>query len=576
MLESLRLLPKAWYLGNTTVRSPYRIKFALRALNSSGFLIGKGNENETKFAKFLDDSGIVRLQRLDEDPNADVSDMGRKWRSCLVQLGFIYPEEETLSEFNFSFQAFSITKIGKKLIEVQNLSSEQECFLRVLLGQQLPSPVEKFKSNINFNPLRLVLGVIKELELRTEEPKIDKNEMAAIVQTIPSETHIKEAVDAIIRFRHEELNLNGNSRKRFQRDLIDEASQRLESQNSDTLLDYADTNFRYLKLSGLFVSNGQGISISPFKESLVKQILAIPFVYKESRDYLQMFWDGAIIPTDNQAIAIQNIQNLANIISTNFHETVDLPELSGRNIQELNQIKNNLEETILKSRELEYANEQVNQWQEIVEYMLALQNPNRNPKIPSGEAPAYLEWIFWRVFLAIDSLLNKPWEARRFEVDDNFLPRFTAPGGGPDMIFEFENFVIIVEVTLTQSSRQEAVEGEPVRRHVANLVELYPTKSVYCIFIANKVDTNTAETFRIGIWYKENDEPIGLSIVPFTLAQFTTLFRNAYQSNKKIQPSKLEDLILRCKAGNTQPAPSWKKHISQEINRAMISSSDIN
>jgi len=64
-------------------------------------------------------------------------------------------------------------------------------------------------------------------------------------------------------------------------------------------------------------------------------------------------------------------------------------------------------------------------------------------------------------------LVNKPWDARRFKIDQDFLPVGTAPGNGPDIVFEFDDMVVVVEVTLTSSSRQEAAEGEPVRRHVA-------------------------------------------------------------------------------------------------------------
>ena len=51
------------------------------------------------------------------------------------------------------------------------------------------------------------------------------------------------------------------------------------------------------------------------------------------------------------------------------------------------------------------------------------------------------------------------------------MPIGCAPGNGPDLIFEFENYVLVAEVTLTDSSRQEAAEGEPVRRHVAELLK---------------------------------------------------------------------------------------------------------
>src|SRR5260363_162151 len=120
----------------------------------------------------------------------------------------------------------------------------------------------------------------------------------------------------------------------------------------------------------------------------------------------------------------------------------------------------------------------------------------------------------WRAFLAINSLLNKPFDARRFKIAQDFLPVCTAPGNGPALLFEFDDYVIAVEVTLTDNSRQEASEGEPVRRHVADLAVHYaecPGKPVYGLFIANRIDSNTAETFRIGVWYTRNDVKMQLN-----------------------------------------------------------------
>lgn len=124
-------------------------------------------------------------------------------------------------------------------------------------------------------------------------------------------------------------------------------------------------------------------------------------------------------------------------------------------------------------------------------------------------------------------------ETRRFPIDDDFHPRHTAPGGGPDLLFEFDDFVLVVEVTLTGSSRQVVAEGESVRRHVADIKE-NTSKAVYAVFIAPTIDNNTAETFRIGVWYRGDDEDY-VNIVPLTLGQFRKmielLINNRYPPN---------------------------------------------
>ena len=185
-------------------------------------------------------------------------------------------------------------------------------------------------------------------------------------------------------------------------------------------------------------------------------------------------------------------------------------------------------------------------------------------KVPKSEAAAYLEWILWRAFLAIDHTVNKPYEARGFNIDQDYLPVGTAPGGGPDMIFEFEDYVIVVEVTMSTNSRQEAMEGEPVRRHVADIV-MESKKPVYGVFIANKIDSNTAETFRIGVWYNQKDERLALKIVPFTLEQFSEYFKYMFSSNKS-KPEYFLNLFEKCfNSKDSKDGPAWKKEINEIV-----------
>jgi hypothetical protein len=123
----------------------------------------------------------------------------------------------------------------------------------------------------------------------------------------------------------------------------------------------------------------------------------------------------------------------------------------------------------------------------------------------------------------------------------------------------------VVEVTLTTSSRQEAAEGEPVRRHVAiekARVLSESGKRVYGLFIAGVIDNNTAETFRIGVWYN-GDNPEFINIVPLTLEQFTKImirFRNRWFAVKQ-----LRDMLDECLITRNAHAPAWKEAIGQYV-----------
>jgi hypothetical protein len=160
---------------------------------------------------------------------------------------------------------------------------------------------------------------------------------------------------------------------------------------------------------------------------------------------------------------------------------------------------------------------------------------------------------------------NKPYEVRGFRIDSDFFPVSAAGGGKGDLYCEFDNFTILTEVTMSTSSRQEAMEGEPVRRHVSDAVLKYD-KTVYGMFIAVRIDTNTAETFRHGVWYAKGDEYQRLSIVPFTLAQFQKYFELMF-TTKQAEPEKLVELIAQCsKKRDMMEAPAWKEYIDSIVN----------
>ncbi|MCQ2445808.1 MAG: AlwI family type II restriction endonuclease, partial [Clostridia bacterium] len=337
-----------------------------------------------------------------------------------------------------------------------------------------------------------------------------------------------------------------------------------------TFNDYADMNIRYLKATGMVQARGKGIALIPEKHALAEALSHNLISSQSLLEIYRSLCNGPALPTDNAIVAYQVLEDLLRQIQdygiaySITGKPLDTPA-------QINHVRYEIESLIFEKKEEIYAREQAEQWQEIAAYMdLIASRQDRLVRgsleinVPRAEAPAYLEWSLWRAFLAIDCLSNKPYEVRRFNIDQDFLPVSTAPGNGPDLIAEFEDCVVVIEVTLSESSRQEAMEGEPVRRHVADLM-LHYEKPVYGLFIANKVDSNTAETFRIGIWYTRDDERLALHIVPFTLAQFSALFKTLFTAGNP-NPRKIIQLMNDCECYRARfGAPEWKKIIADTV-----------
>lgn len=560
---------RPWHLGNTTVRSPFRLRDGLVALSTSSLQGNlRGEEQERAFRRLLGEHGIVELG------DDDTYSVGRKWRSALNKLGFLYPEVPPASGIPQSEigPIDMITPNGWRLIRADTVPAMQECFLRALAAHYIPSALErKFDFSV-FSPLRHTLAIMLELEKQTGESRLNFVEMAIVVQLTSSDESLADIVAQVLDLRARRL-ASPNKRK-FDRQER-EAAAVLHGYAAGTFNDYADTNLRYLKATGLVQSKGRGLSLVPEKHVFVEKLIQDTGIPDSDRSYFITLCNGAKLPTDNKDSALAVLDDLLQQL-----EKRGIPfDATGKPTEtpaDIALIRHQIEGLLSERNEEEYAARQAVEWEEIAAYMeLIITRKGKKTlsngediEVPQAEAPAYFEWVLWRAFLAINSLANKPYEARRFKIDQDFLPVGTAPGNGPDLIFEFHDFVIVVEVTLTDNSRQEAAEGEPVRRHVADLVSHYGEQSgkpVYGLFIANRIDSNTAETFRIGVWFTRTDDKMRLDIIPVTLAQFKAFFEALFTAGR-VEVGLIRELLDLC--GGLRPAheaPSWKREIGAAI-----------
>ena len=557
-----------WYFGNTTVRSPFRLRDGLIALSKANL---EGNLHGTPQEKELI-RALVNLEVINSIGD-DTYSVGRKWRSALNKMGFLIPQlMGSLKPYQLELGAAdTISENGLRLMRADTVIGWQECYLRSIAAYFIPSPNDaKIKGIQHFSPLRYILKIMIGLATKTGDSTLNFIELAAIVQCTTPADDIETTLDEILKLRsHRKLS---DSKRKFDKGLY-EALAKLHSYKLSTFRDYADLNIRYLKATGLFHSKGKGLSLSDEKKVLIDKLLLDVPQYPGDLNYLKQLCAGAKLPFDNQNDALVVLSDLVERLKQKG-EGFDLTNEKLDNPADIAIVRHKIEERLSQLYEIEFANKQVSQVVEIIEY-LNLIVTNKSTKeldsgiiieIPSAEKPAYFEWVIWRAFLAMNSLVNHPWESRQFKIDQDFYPISHASGGRPDLVFEFQDMILIVEVTLTSSSRQEAAEGEPVRRHVAKYAEEHIStgKYVFGLFIAIKIDTNTANTFRLGEWYLKDDRKINLHIVPVCLADFNYLF-----SKFSHAPSSLiliiKQLLMRCRMESNRDAPEWKRLISQLI-----------
>ena len=555
-----------WQIGNTGVRNPMRIQDALRVYSESN-LVGKirGVTGSLAFMHLLHSKGVLNNQQGCDSSGS----YGRKWRLVFNKNGFTYNEVRKSESFTQDDIGFvdALTPFGKTFLEASTVPAIQECFLRSM--SMMMEPLDSVKS---FSPLRWTLAVMLLVEERTGDNSISFTEFATQVQTTNPEMDIESVVDSLLKIRSERN--ASKSKREFDKQLFKKLGEDY-SKKINNFLEYGDMNLRYLKATGIVKSKGKGIAIVAEKHELAKR-LAENLITDESllARYKELY-TGPSLPTDEESVARIVLEGLEKRLkSKGIPYDINLATL--KSAADINNARHALEELLSQNEEEIYAKDQKNKWREIADYMeLVIKRGGKKVydddteiSVPKEDASAYLEWCLWRAFLAMNTLKNKPYRVRRFKIDQDFLPVDTAPGNGPDLIAEYGDCAVVIEVTLSDSSRQEAMEGEPVRRHVSD-VGLQLGKPTYGLFVANHIDTNTAETFRGGTWYTREDVKTRLDIVPLTLKQFREYFVSIFESGRHSN-GEIIDMLKGCVSErDTCDAPEWKKKIAKSLSDAI-------
>ena len=544
-----------WHLNNTTIRNPGRYLEALRAYEEYGHIDGlfeKGNKMAQKeLYNAILDAGLINSEVRDSYWN------GRKWRLGFYELGLI-------SYKNVAKQKQGrITKTGRALLGASNEAELEDVYLRIIYN------LEMRKKKMSFRPVTLILKVMKLLRESGHKDSINQKEFAISIQDYRPELTAKDYCNEIIEFRRN-VDLNkGKLRDFYQKSFENISIRNNKSPKIATFSkDYPDVTFRFLKLSGLFRTESSKLILNSQFDKLLSTLCEDDKVSISEDDYYSKIANLPGLPID------ANRKVLESIVIDNYEALqTTSPDISALNDEDLRHLRINQDNKIRKKAEETFAYEQRNKVGVISSWFDSLLNKKSKDEFIDGEyisfksdeRPQYLEWIVWRAFLAINNLSNKPYESRKFQLDSNLRPTSHAPSRGPDLIMEFDEFTLVVEVTWTASSRQVAAEGEPVIRHVAQ-VAYDSKKPTFCLFIAPTIDMNTLESYRINdTYYLENNYEQVANIIPISLDEFIKFFIDIPKA-KKQSVDKIYSIMQECTSiKKNLKSIEWKEFISNKF-----------
>lgn len=442
----------------------------------------------------------------------------------------------------------SLTQAGTELVTSKR---KDEIFLRQLLKFQVPSPFHVPTDKADDFWIKPYLELFR---LIRHFGSLKFDELRLFGLQLTDYRHFDSIVAKIDQFRIEKAENQGNYKKFYRDYLQSELRQifadRIQSGDTKTretkdasistflktqasnLRDYADACVRYLRATGLVnISHiGKSLSIAPEKIEEVDYFLIYterdPFFIEDEKRYIEYLGNAELplLLSDNRELLVNKIQ-------TEFPYIIIDDSLS------LKELKNILADE-LENRKEKFISDQVTA---IKDYRLFEDiNTTFDQIIDNSlyDTPLMLEWNTWRAMTMMDGGNIKA----NLKFDDFGNPMSTAQGNIADIICDYGDFGLTVEVTMQSGQRQYETEGEPVTRHLAK-VKKETNKPAYCLFIAPKINDSCIAHFYA--LHKMNISYYGgtSTIIPLPLNVFIKMVEDSHNASYVPGPKHIQQFF---------------------------------
>jgi len=510
----------------TSPRAPEKMIPEIQLLNTHFADKEWNNENQIAFMELLRDEYFF-FGKGAKDPAFSARD---RINRAPKALGFVVLSPK-----------IALTEAGKQLVYSKR---KEEVFLRQLLKFQVPSPfhiptdkatnfwvkpyLELFRLIRHFGSLKFDKLMIFGLQL------VDYRDFYKIVEKIDAFRILKaknegnykkfrvEYLEKELRLIYKDEIKEGDTKIRETKDKSINTFLKTKASN---MRDYADACFRYLRATGMVnVSHiGKSLAIVPEKiidvDYFLENTKREPQFYDNESQYIN-YLGNASIPT----LYTDNREHLEQKIKTEF------PQLKISSKNSLLELKE------IYADNLERRKEQIlsKQTKAIKDYRLFGDiNTVFEQIIDSSiyDAPLMLEWNTWRAMTMLDGGNIKA----NLKFDDFGNPMATAQGNMADIVCDYDDFGVLVEVTMQCGQRQYETEGEPVTRHLAKFKREIK-KPAYCLFIAPKINESVIAHF-YGL-HKLNISYYGGSstIIPLPLNVFLKMIEDSHKASYVPEP----------------------------------------
>lgn len=471
----------------------------------------------------------------------------------------------------------ALTPAGLELI---NSRRREEVFLRQMLKFQVPSPYHELGANAaafwvkpyleifrlirHFGSLRfdeLMIFGLQLVDYRGFDniiSKIDQFRIARAQHQGQYKRFLKGQLDEQLRIIYRDEINAGNIQVRENNAQNIEQFLRTKASN---MRDYTDACVRYLRATGLINISYFGKSVSIVQEKIDEVDY---FLQHTDRDPVFINNEGQyssylgnantpVLLTDDRESLVNRMQ--AEFPGTQVNDDLSLLELKDIFTEELATRKEDIiTEQVALIKNYDLFDEINSTFEQIASNSLF-------------DAPLMLEWNTWRAMTMLDGGNIKA----NLKFDDFGNPMSTAQGNMADIVCDYGDFKLTVEVTLQSGQRQYETEGEPVSRHLAK-VKAQTDLPAYCLFIAPKI--NQACIAHFYALHKMNISYYGgkSTIIPLPLNLFIKMVGDSRNANYVPEPHHIQRLFERSNelADQVDNEADWYSAICEEASTLLV------
>lgn len=430
-----------------------------------------------------------------------------------------------------------LTPAGRELVYG---AMPSEALLRQLMKFQLPSPYHKLSSGSDQD--FLVRPYLEILRLIRNFGCLTRDELMLFGMQLTNYSKFDEIVEKIESFRRGKAMNKGKYKKflaaeteRVIREIYadeivsGDISVRESSGTSlksflrtkkHNLSDYTDACFRYLRATEVvtIAQRGHSLSIAQGKLDEVDHLLITvprePLFVDDGVKYKEYLFNAEtpMLITDEPQVLVEQIQDMDPDATVDGLSKIQLKTVALELRRKNKEKKLTAEISQIKSGD---------RYQEIQTLFDDIVKSDED----IYDRPLMFEWNTWRAMTMIDGGNISP----NFKLDENCDALSTAPGNKADIVCNYEDFDLAVEVTLQAGQKQYDNEGEPVARHLGKIKES-SGRDAFCLFIAPKIsEASIAHFYAL---HRVNIRAYGgkAVIVPMELSVYRKMLEDSYKA----------------------------------------------